>query len=115
MITMNNNDFLNCINKAFKKFLDTNSRSNKKLEILHSCIANDLQNKLSNDYTIKALGFGEGKEAKIQGRYLNKNVDITIYKNDKIIAGIGVKFVMQNYSQNSVNYFENMLGVTANI
>ncbi len=27
----------------------------------------------------------------------------------------GVKFVMQNYSQNSVNYFENMLGETANI
>lgn len=31
------------------------------------------------------------------------------------IAGIGVKFVMQNYSQNSNNYFENMLGETANI
>ena len=30
-------------------------------------------------------------------------------------AGIGVKFVMQNYAQNSNNYFENMLGETANI
>jgi hypothetical protein len=42
-------------------------------------------------------------------------VDITIFKDKKPIAGIGVKFVMQNYSQNSNNYFENMLGETANI
>ena len=48
------------------------------------------------------------------GRYINKNVDIVIYKRT-VIAGIGVKFVMQNYSQNSNNYFENMLGETANI
>lgn len=33
----------------------------------------------------------------------------------KPVAGIAVKFVMQNYSQNSNNYFENMLGETANI
>ena len=60
--------------------------------------------------------FGNGKEAKIQGRYINKNVDITIHsKEGEAIAGVGVKFIMQNYSQNSNNYFENMLGETANI
>lgn len=44
-------------------------------------------------------------------------VDITIedVKTNNPVAGIGVKFVMQNYSQNSNNYFENMLGETANI
>ena len=31
------------------------------------------------------------------------------------MAGYAVKFVMRNYSQNSNNYFENMLGETANI
>lgn len=40
---------------------------------------------------------------------------ITIKRNDKPIAGVAVKFVMSNYSQNSNNYFENMLGETANI
>ena len=41
---------------------------------------------------------------------------ITINKGkNKPIAGIAVKFIMQNYSQNSNNYFENMLGETANI
>jgi hypothetical protein len=112
---MNNQEFLNCISQSFKKFLVTHSRSNQKLVILHGGIAKDLSLKLGEEYQIKSLGYGNGKESKIEGRYLNKNVDITILKNNQPIAGIGVKFVMQNYSQNSVNYFENMLGETANI
>lgn len=36
-------------------------------------------------------------------------------KNGKPVAGYAVKFIMRNYSQNSNNYFENMLGETANI
>lgn len=59
--------------------------------------------------------FHRQKKMKLDGRYIDKVVDITILKNGKAIAGIGVKFVMQNYSQNSNNYFENMLGKTANI
>lgn len=51
----------------------------------------------------------------MQGRYLGKRVDITIRRDGKAVAGIAVKFVMQNYSQNSHNYFENMMGETANI
>lgn len=112
---MENIEFLNVVKKSFVKFLETNSRSNKKLEILHGAIATDLAMRLGDGFTISSLGFGAGKEDKIQGRYINKNVDITILKDDKVIAGIGVKFVMQNYAQNSNNYFENMLGETANI
>ena len=61
------------------------------------------------------MGYGIGKEHKIYGRYVDKAVDITITENDQPIAGIAVKYVMSNYSQNSNNYFENMLGETANI
>lgn len=46
---------------------------------------------------------------------MKKKVDITISRNGQVVAGIAVKFVMQNYGQNSNNYFENMLGETANI
>ncbi|WP_049757049.1 hypothetical protein [Mycoplasma crocodyli] len=70
---------------------------------------------LGNDYDVHSLGYGNGKEIKIPGRYIDKTVDITISKNDSVIAGIGVKFVMSNYKQNSNNYFENMLGETANL
>ncbi|MBS9766600.1 MAG: hypothetical protein KGV44_03540 [Flavobacteriaceae bacterium] len=112
---MKNTEFLEVIAQSFCKFLTTHSRSNEKLKILHGAIAKDIQNQLGKDYEIKAYDIGDGKEGKIQGRYLNKNVDITILKDDVAVAGIGVKFVMQNYAQNSVNYFENMLGETANI
>lgn len=116
---MNNNDFLNIIKESFKRFLVTGSRSNEKLKILHGAIANDIQTRLREDeqdtYIIHSLGIGNGKEEDIAGRYLNKKVDITVTKNGIAVAGIAVKFVMQNYSQNSNNYFENMLGETANI
>lgn len=95
--------------------MNTGSRSNAKLKVLHGAIAQDLSERLGKDYQIKSLGFEKGSEGKISGRYINKNVDILVEKENKPIVGIGIKFVMQNYSQNSNNYFENMLGETANI
>ncbi|MDP2812220.1 MAG: hypothetical protein Q8O32_00815 [bacterium] len=112
---MNNHQFLQLVAKSFIRFLQTSSRSNEKLKILHKEIAQDIQNKLGDSYLIKALGIGDGKEGKLDGRYMEKVVDILISKKEKDIAGIGVKFVMNNYAQNSNNYFENMLGETANI
>ena len=112
---MNNTDFLNCALASFKCYLNTNARSNEKLKILHGAIAQDLSNRLGDDFLVMSLGFGKGREGKIKGRYIDKNVDITILKQNEPIAGIGVKFVMGNYAQNSNNYFENMLGETANI
>lgn len=112
-------DLLPTIEKAFYKYLETHPRSNEKLKILHAKISADLQMLLGNNYIVNSLGYGTGKEQKIMGRYIDKTVDITISKKnekrEQIIAGIAVKFVMCNYSQNSNNYFENMLGETANI
>ena len=116
---MNNSEFFNVLKRSFEKYLETGARSNKKLEILHGAISRDLYEKLkdkndTNDhYSVASLGFG--KEGKIAGRYIDKFVDITIYKNHEPIAGVAVKFVMGNYKQNSNNYFENMLGETVNI
>lgn len=113
---MNNDEFLNLIKQSFKDFLDSRtSRSTAKLKNLHGKIAFDLQRKLGKDFLIKSQGYGNDKEGKINGRYFDKQVDITISKNNVAVAGYAVKFVMQNYSQNSNNYFENMLGETANI
>ncbi len=112
---MNNQDFLSVLARSFSVFLSTGSRSNEKLKVLHGAIARDLSARLGVNYNIRSLGFGIQKESSIQGRYIDKMVDITVLFKGKPIAGIGVKFVMQNYSQNSNNYFENMLGETANI
>lgn len=112
---MDNQRFLLVILNSFKDFLDSGtSRSTAKLKPLHGAIARDLAARLPG-YTIMAQGFKDGKEGTILGRYMPKKVDIVILKDNKVVAGVAVKFVMQNYSQNSNNYFENMLGETANI
>ncbi len=112
---MNNSQFLTVLKESFKTYLQTGARSNKKLCVLHGAISEDLQEKLNDNYKVYSLGHETGKEKKISGRYLEKTVDITITKNNKAVAGIAVKYVMSNYKQNSNNYFENMLGETANI
>lgn len=115
---LTNNGFLDVISNSFCEFLQSGtSRSTAKLKPLHGAIAQDLAQRLGAEYCIKSQGWGNDKEGDIQGRYVDKMVDITICiaQTQKAIAGIAVKFVMQNYSQNSNNYFENMLGETANI
>ncbi len=115
---LSNQQFLDKVLSSFKEFISCGtSRSTAKLKPLHGAIATDIAELLGTDYKVWSQGYAKGKEKKICGRYIDKMVDITIEdaKTQKPIAGIGVKFVMQNYSQNSNNYFENMLGETANI
>lgn len=113
---MDNQQFLNVISNSFKEFLASGtSTSTAKLKPLHGEIAQDIAERLGDGYTVFSQGYGKGKEAIIEGRYINKRVDITIKHNGKPVCGIAVKFAVQNYSQNSNNYFENMLGETANI
>lgn len=113
---LTNVEFLKVVSNSFCRYLEKGtSTSTDKLKPLHGSIARDLQARLGEGYEVLSQGYGAGKEAQIQGRYINKKVDITIKSKGKAVAGIGVKFVMENYSQNSNNYFENMLGETANI
>ncbi|GAB6391637.1 MAG: hypothetical protein MdMp014T_1010 [Treponematales bacterium] len=112
---MDNSVFCDVLKETFRVYLMTNPRSNEKLKVLHKAIAEDLLFRLGADYTVESLGIGSGKEGTIEGRYVDKQVDITIRKDSTPVAGIAVKYVMSNYMQNSNNYFENMLGETANI
>lgn len=113
---MTNEEFLEVIKQSFATYLSVGtSRSTAKLKTLHGRIADDLKNLLGNEFVIKSQGYGNDKEGSIDGRYYLKNVDITILKDNEPVAGYAIKFVMRNYSQNSNNYFENMLGETANI
>lgn len=113
---LSNEQFLEVIRESFKTYLKVDtSRSTAKLKTLHGHIASDLKERFGAGYVIQSQGYGDDREGSIIGRYYPKNVDITVSKDGKPIAGYAVKFVMRNYSQNSNNYFENMLGETANI
>ena len=101
---LTNQVFLDKILSSFKSFVSIGtSRSTAKLKPLHGAIAQDIANRLGNNYIVKSQGYGDDKEASIKGRYVDKMVDITIKDRSTRhdVAGIAVKFVMQNYSQNS--------------
>lgn len=112
---MNNTEFLAKTKESFYKYLETGPRSNEKLKVLHGAIAKDLKERLGEEYEVHSLGYGNSKEENMTGRYMKKRVDISIEKENEIIGAIALKFIMRNYSQNSNNYFENMLGETSNI
>lgn len=115
---LTNQDFLDKILASFSVFIERGtSRSTAKLKPLHGAIAADIADRLGNSYYVKSQGYDDDREATIEGRYVDKKADITIKERntDRTVAGIAVKFVMQNYTQNSNNYLENMLGETANI
>lgn len=112
---MTNDEFLLVLNRSFDSYLSAGARSNRKLKILHKAIADDLASRLDSDYQVHSLGRGTGKEDRIEGRYMPKAVDISICKDGDALGGVAVKYIMSNYSQNSNNYFENMLGETANL
>jgi len=105
--------FLKAISKTFLAYNTFGARSNKKLIPIHKWFAEVIESKLGRGYSVKSLG--KDGEFKLDGKYYPKTLDISIFKNKKIIATISFKFVTSNYKQNSNNYFENLLGETANI
>lgn len=112
-----NRIFVNKIEESFHLYLKTSARSNEKLKPIHSFIANTLKN-LLNDNGLRYFSLCPdctGGEKKVAGRYMYKNVDIAVCRGEQVLGAIGFKFVMSNYKQNSNNYFENMLGETANL
>src|SRR3989344_4254630 len=107
------NSFLKAISETFLAYNTFGARSNKKLLPIHLWFAEMIEKKLGNGYSVRSLG--KGGEAVLDAKYYPKTLDISILKGDKIITTISFKFVTSNYKQNSNNYFENLLGETANI
>jgi len=112
-------DFIQALNDAYEEYNKKGSRSNARVKPTHSFIANYLDSILNKDsnikYKIYSLGVDDNKEYTIDGKYYPKREDIVVLVNDKPIVAISFKFVASNYAQNSNNYFENLLGETANI
>lgn len=105
--------FLKALNETFKAYNIYGARSNKKLIPAHSWIAQTVKRLLDDEFEVNSLG--NGGERTLSAKYYPKNLDITVSKKDKILSTISFKFVTSNYKQNANNYFENLLGETANI
>jgi hypothetical protein len=112
-----NAGFLRKLDDAFHIYLTAGARSNEKLKPVHSFISDSLQ-KILDDEELSFHSLrsdSRGGEKVVVGRYMEKQVDIAVCRAGKPLVAVGFKFVMSNYKQNSNNYFENMLGETANL
>lgn len=105
--------FILSINEAYKNYIKYGKRSSKKVSPIHNYIANVLSDMFGDEYTVYCAD--RNNEYKVDGKYYNKNIDITLVKDDEPIFCIGVKFITSNFKQNANNYFESMVGETANI
>ncbi len=111
---INEKELTLALNKSYQNYLKFGPRSTEKLKPLHEYFATLLRKILGNSFEIRFLG-SSSKEKKVDGKYYQKTIDITVIKNNKIVFCLGIKFITSNYKQNSINYFENMMGETANI
>ncbi|MDR1006404.1 MAG: hypothetical protein LBL74_06030 [Bacteroidales bacterium] len=112
-------EFKKAIEQSFKMYNLKGARSTAKLLSIHKYMADVLIGIFGNDYEVFYLGDKEhgdiSKEKQVMGKYYPKNIDITIVKDGEPVFCLGIKFVTSNYKQNANNYFENMIGETANI
>ncbi|MDR0941900.1 MAG: hypothetical protein LBM68_06700 [Bacteroidales bacterium] len=110
----NEKEFLKAIEKSFKAYKIHGARSTEKLKPIHKFVAETIGEIFGKSYELHFMGVGS-KEMTVEGKYYPKDIDITVSKNGKAILCLGIKFVTSNYKQNANNYFENMMGETANI
>jgi hypothetical protein len=110
----NEKKFIKALEQSFKMYKLHGARSTAKLKPIHKFIAETLAKIFGKGFDLHFMG-ADSKEMKIAGKYYPKDVDIAVSKNGKPVFCLGIKFVTSNFKQNANNYFENMMGETANI
>lgn len=113
-MSYNEQSFLTSIRSSYIKYKIHGARSSEKLKPLHLFAANTLRGIWGNNAEFHYLGEGVS-EFTVEGKYYPKDIDVTVKLQDKPVFCLGIKFVTSNYKQNANNYYENMMGETANI
>jgi hypothetical protein len=106
--------FITAVEESFRKYKERGARSTEKLKPIHRYFASVLKAIWGNGFETHYLGT-DTKELTVTGKYYSKDIDIAITRREKPVFCLGIKFVTSNYKQNANNYFESMMGETANI
>ena len=107
---------LDALRKAWQRGVKS-PRSPRKLDVLHGWIRRELLERLP-DYQMYGRttdGGSNSQERTVDGKYYRKKVDIVIERDERELGAISVKLIQSSYKKNSVNYFEQQLGETANL
>ena len=107
--------FLAAMQQSYGMVLRYGVRSNEKTKVLHGWVQDELRRELGEGYEFTGQTPASASEAKVAGMYYDKDVDVLVARDGQELAVISIKFVISNYWQNSVNYFEQQLGETANL
>lgn len=122
-------DLQSALQDSYSRYLTSGARSTDKLLPLHQSLGQTFKALHPGSTLVTKWGEKDG-ELKSPGAYYPKNVDIAavighveqtsgssykVESSDQILGILGVKFVVTNFKQNANNYFENMMGETANI
>lgn len=107
--------FLAAMQESYRMVQQYGVRSNQKTRVLHGWVQEELGRELGNDYAFTGQSPDNTLEANVGGMYYDKNVDVLIARNGQELGVISIKFVISNYWQNSINYFEQQVGETANL
>lgn len=113
-MSYNEQTFLAAIQTSYIKYKEHGARSTEKLKPLHLFVADALRIIWGSKAEIHYMGEGV-KELAVKGKFYPKKIDIAVTVDKKPVFCLGVKFVTSNYKQNANNYFEGMMGETANI
>jgi len=106
--------FIAAVEESFRMYKQHGARSPEKLKPIHRYIADVMKSIWGRGFEVHYMG-NESKEKNVDGKYYPKDIDITITRHNKPVFCLGIKFVTSNYKQNANNYFESMMGETANI
>ena len=105
---------LTAIIASFEKYESDGARSTEKLKPLHEFAGGLLAEITKGRFQLSHMSTKDG-ELKVDGAYYPKDVDIVLSQKKRPVFCLGIKFVTSNYKQNANNYFEGMMGETANI
>ncbi len=107
--------FLTAMQESYRMVQQYGVRSNQKTRVLHGWVQDELGRELGDGYVFTGQSPTNTREANVGGMYYDKNVDVLIAKDGQELGVISIKFVISNYWQNSINYFEQQVGETANL
>lgn len=96
----NEQEFIRSIEESFEMYKKYGARSTKKLIPIHKYMAEVLKTIWGDAYELAFMG-EDSKEAKVEGKYYPKDIDITVMKQNKVFFCLGIKFITSNYKQNA--------------
>ncbi|KQS27985.1 hypothetical protein [Dyadobacter sp. Leaf189] len=105
------NNYIGSIQRAYTLMDDGNSHDSDRLNPIHQYIGEQLSGIFNEDnFTVIATEYSD-----VEGAYYTKSVPIVVLDGNDTKLCVGFKFVTSNFLQNAINYFQGLLGESANI